>query len=80
MQKPAVISIDKDVLGGTPVFSGTRVPIQTLFWHLEKGISIDEFLADFPSVTKEQVFKVLHLVGRSFNNPQFVKTYEALAG
>jgi uncharacterized protein (DUF433 family) len=42
-------------MGGTPVFCGTRVPVQTLFDYLEAGESIDEFLAGFPSVTREQV-------------------------
>ena len=51
------INIDKEILGGTPVFSGTRVPIQTLFDHLEKGISVDDFLEDFPSVSKEQAIQ-----------------------
>ena len=57
-----VINIDREILSGTPVFKGTRVPVKTLFWHIEKGISIDEFLDDFPSVHKEQVFAVLKLV------------------
>ena len=48
------ISVNKEILGGQPVFKGTRVPIETLFNHLERGISLDEFLSDFPSVTKEQ--------------------------
>lgn len=50
-----VVSCDPEVMGGTPVFSGTRVPIQTLLDYLEAGDSIDEFLAGFPSVTREQV-------------------------
>ena len=54
-----LITIDSEILSGTPVFKGTRVPIQSLFWHLENGITIDEFLEDFPSVTKEQVFECL---------------------
>lgn len=53
------INIDKEILGGTPVFSGTRVPIQTLFDHLEKGISVDDFLEDFPSVSKDQAIQTL---------------------
>ncbi len=53
------IQISPDILGGTPVFSGTRVPVQSLFWHLEKGIGIDEFVEDFPSVRKEQIISVL---------------------
>lgn len=80
MAASEVIHVDQEVLSGTPVFKGTRVPIQTLFWHLGKGISIAEFLDDFPTVSKDQVYAVLHLVGKSFKNPQIAKTYEALAG
>ncbi len=57
------ISMNKEVLGGQPVFKGTRVPIDSLIWHLEKGISLDQFLDDFPSVTKEQVIAVLEIAG-----------------
>jgi uncharacterized protein (DUF433 family) len=46
-------------MGGTPVFCGTRVPVQTLLDYLEAGESIDEFLAGFPSVTREQVIRIL---------------------
>ena len=59
-----VINIDLKVLGGTPVFSGTRVPIESLFDHLEDGVSLDEFLDDFPSVTREQTIEVLALAGQ----------------
>jgi len=55
------ITVDPEIQNGQPVFSGTRVPVETLFWHLEKGISIDEFLEDFPSVTKEQAIAVIVL-------------------
>lgn len=54
-----VIHIDNDILGGTPVFFGTRVPIKNLFDYLETGESIDSFLADFDGVTKSQVIRVL---------------------
>ena len=54
-----VINIDKEILGGTPVFNGTRVPIKNLFDYLETGDSIDEFLDDFPSVKREQIVKLL---------------------
>ncbi|HVH75759.1 MAG TPA: DUF433 domain-containing protein [Stellaceae bacterium] len=47
------------MMGGTPVFCGTRVPVQTLLDYLEAGESIDEFLAGFPSVTREQVIEFL---------------------
>lgn len=58
MDKP-VISCNPDVMGGTPVFSGTRVPVQTLLDYLEAGDSIDDFLAGFPSVNREQVISFL---------------------
>jgi len=54
MDQP-VVSRNPEVMGGTPVFSGTRVPVQTLLDYLEAGDSIDEFLDGFPSVTREQV-------------------------
>ena len=54
-----VLSCSPDVMRGTPVFSGTRVPIQTLLDYLEAGESIDDFLAGFPSVSREQVIAFL---------------------
>ena len=59
MRKTTVISRSPDVMGGTPVFCGTRVPVQTLLDYLEAGESIDEFLAGFPSVSREQVIEFL---------------------
>ena len=58
MEQP-VVSRNPEVMGGTPVFSGTRVPVQTLLDYLEAGDSIDEFLEGFPSVTREQVVAFL---------------------
>ena len=72
------ITIDKDIQNGQPVFSGTRVPVQTLFWHLEKGISIEEFLLDFPSVTKEQAVGVLEIANKIVNSGQLDKIYETI--
>ena len=57
--KNAVVSISRDVMGGTPVFAGTRVPIQTLVDFLTAGDTIDDFLEGFPSVTREQVVEYL---------------------
>jgi uncharacterized protein (DUF433 family) len=54
-----IVSRSPDILGGTPVFAGTRVPIQTLIDYLEAGDSIDEFLKGFPTVTREQVIAFL---------------------
>jgi uncharacterized protein (DUF433 family) len=57
--KRSVVSRDPEVMGGTPVFSGTRVPIQTFIEYLEAGDSIDQFLEGFPSVTREQLIAFL---------------------
>ena len=63
MQKePKVIHSDPEILGGTPVFVGTRVPLRNLIDYLEGGYSLDEFLDDFPSVSREQVIAALEAV------------------
>jgi uncharacterized protein (DUF433 family) len=54
-----VVHSDPEILGGTPVFVGTRVPVKTLFDHIEGGDSIEVFLDGFPSVTREQVMVLL---------------------
>jgi len=59
MKLQSVIHSDADILGGTPVFVGTRVPVQSLFHHLEAGDSIDDFLEGFPSVRRDQAIAVL---------------------
>lgn len=56
-----VINIDPEILGGTPVFFGTRVPIKNLFDYLGTGESIETFLQDFEGVKKEQVIKLLEM-------------------
>ncbi|MCW5880931.1 MAG: DUF433 domain-containing protein [Anaerolineae bacterium] len=56
-----IIHSDPDILGGTPVFVGTRVPVKTLLEYLEAGDSLDEFLDHFPSVTREQAVAALEL-------------------
>jgi uncharacterized protein (DUF433 family) len=56
-----VVHSDPDILGGTPVFVGTRVPVKILFEHLEAGDSLDVFLDAFPSVTREQAIGALKL-------------------
>jgi uncharacterized protein (DUF433 family) len=56
-----IVHSDPDILGGTPVFVGTRVPFQALIDYLEGGHPLDEFLADFPSVTREQAIAALDL-------------------
>ena len=57
--KNGLVTSSKDIMGGTPVFSGTRVPIQTLIDYLKEGDSIDDFLEGFPTVEREQVIEFL---------------------
>ena len=59
VMKTHAVSVDREVMGGTPVFENTRVPVQTLIDYLEGGESIDDFLKGFPSVTREQVIELL---------------------
>ena len=59
--QPKIIHSDPKILGGTPVFIGTRVPVKTLYDYLESGDSLGEFLEDFPSVTREQAVAALEL-------------------
>ena len=60
-ESSSLIHRDPDILGGTPVFVGTRVPIRILIDYLEAGDPLDEFLEDFPSVTREQAVVALRL-------------------
>ena len=59
------VSIDKEVMSGTPVFEGTRVPIQNLFDYIEGGDDLSEFLDDFPSVSKESAVALLEMAKKS---------------
>ena len=59
MSSPDLITIDPDILGGAPVFKGTRVPVKTLFEYLENNYSLEEFLECFPSVSRELACQVL---------------------
>ncbi len=61
MEHTEVYHSDPDIMSGTPVFSGTRVPVHTLIDHLASGVSLDEFLADFPTVSREQAVTFLAL-------------------
>jgi uncharacterized protein (DUF433 family) len=57
--KTSVVTISKEIMGGTPVFAGTRVPIQTLIDYLVAGDSIEDFLEGFPTVSREQIVEFL---------------------
>ena len=59
MSREILIQRSEELLGGTPVFAGTRVPVQTRFDYIEEGDTLDEFLDDFPAVSREHAVKVL---------------------
>jgi uncharacterized protein (DUF433 family) len=61
MNKPQILSCDKEVLGGIPVFAGTRVPVAVLIDYLKSGDSLDRFLEGFPSVARAQALAFLDL-------------------
>ncbi|MBX2898582.1 MAG: DUF433 domain-containing protein [Cyclobacteriaceae bacterium] len=70
------ITIDKEILSGNPVFKGTRVPVQSLFDHLEHGVSLDEFLNDFPTVSKSHAIGVLEIAGKILTAKNIEQLYE----
>ena len=74
-----VITVKPEIQFGTPVFTGTRVPVVSLFLHLEKGISVDEFLLDFPSVTREQCNAAIELAGKLLGSKNLMRLYENAA-
>lgn len=59
IEKDLPINVDKEILSGTPVFQGTRVPVSALIDNLEVGVSLDEFIENFPTVKREQAVQVL---------------------
>lgn len=74
-----IINIDPEILGGTPVFAGTRVPIESLFDHLGDGVSIDDFIEDFPTVKREQAIEILSLAEEVLTSSKFEAIYEGIA-
>jgi len=62
IMKPEILSVP-DIMGGTPCFAGTRVPFQTLLDYLEAGQPLDEFLSDFPSVSRDMAVAALQQAG-----------------
>jgi uncharacterized protein (DUF433 family) len=69
MKSKDLITVDPDILGGTPVFKGTRVPVKTLFEYLEDNYTLDEFLECFPSVTREMARRVLEFSESALLSP-----------
>ena len=64
MKTSAVVVIDPEIMSGTPCFAGTRVPAQALLDYLEAGDSLDEFLEDFPTVTRKQAVAFIEKAGK----------------
>ena len=79
MDIKTLITIDSEILGGQPVFAGTRVPVETLFDHLEAGVSLDDFLDDFPTVTKNQAVAVLDAANKFLTSKNVEQLYAAVA-
>jgi len=59
------IAVDPEVMGGAPVFKGTRVPVDALFGNLAHGVSLEEFLANFPTVKREDAQRVIEFANKS---------------
>ena len=78
MEIKNIITIDPDILGGQPVFTGTRVPVETLFDHLEAGITLNVFLEDFPGVTKEQAIAILETANKLITSKNIEQLYAAV--
>jgi uncharacterized protein (DUF433 family) len=68
MDRTNIVHSDPEILGGEPVFVGTRVPVRTLLVYLESGETLEEFLDNFPTVTKEQAIVFLDEAGRATGN------------
>lgn len=61
-----IVSRNPEILGGTPVFTGTRVPVRSLLQHLEEGIGLEEFLDSFPTVERDQAVRLLEILESMF--------------
>lgn len=74
-----IITVDQDILGGQPVFKNTRVPVESLFDHLEAGVSLDEFLDDFPTVSKAQAIAILDIANKLLTSKNVEQLYATIA-
>jgi uncharacterized protein (DUF433 family) len=79
MDIQSIINIDSDILSGQPVFKGTRVPVESLFDYLESGIPLNEFLDEFPTVSKEQAIALLDIANKIMTSKNVAQLYEAVA-
>ena len=74
-----LITIDPEIMGGQPVFKGTRVPIESLFDHLEDGVSLNGFLDDFDTVSKDQAIAVIEIASKLLSSKNISDLYAAVA-
>lgn len=74
-----IITVNSEILGGQPVFNGTRVPVESLFDYLESGETLDSFLDNFPTVTKVQAMAVIEIASKLLSSQNIFKLYEAAA-
>lgn len=66
------INIDPETMGGTPVFTGTRIPVQTLFDYIEGGDDLNEFLDDYPTISKEVAVEVLNMAKKTLTTEKML--------
>ena len=74
-----IITIDPEIMGGQPVFKNTRVPVESLFDHLEEGVPLDAFLADFDTVSREQAIAVIEIASKLLSSKNISELYASAA-
>ena len=74
-----IITVNPEILGGQPVFKGTRVPVESLFDYLESGETLDSFLDNFPTGTGVQAMAVIEIASKLLSSQNILKLYEAAA-
>lgn len=75
-----LITIDKEIVSGTPVFKGTRTPIYTLFEYMSIGYPLEEYFKDFPSVSEKQAREAIAIAKKFLTSEKLASLYETLAG
>jgi uncharacterized protein (DUF433 family) len=74
-----VVQVNPEILGGLAIFKGTRVSVETIFNYLGSGESLERFLSEFPSLSREQALSVLEIESKIVSNRNFIQLYEAAA-
>ena len=74
-----IMTINPEILGGQPVFKGSRVPVESLFDFLESGETLDNFLDNFPTVDREKAIALLEIASKLMTSENIIKLYEAAA-